>query len=574
MTQSPATRLRRLAIALIGTVACAGLLAAVPAQADPRTVRGVDARKMSARPIPKAKPQPRPQVLAQAAEPSRVLRRPEQPRIPDGPAPSEYETHPQDPPAMSPGTERVPYDRSRFGSDPDYSGQKYDAKSQVEIYGGKSRVAGPRPPIELGYPMYQEGPLPDSINLFGEKNMARPQLLVYGDWRSAVAFNDNGNKETGSVATRLNLDIDLKLTATERIHMFMRPFDKGNKGQFTRYEFFGDDRNQGDLQFDGNIDALFFEGDLGAIAAGLSGEYNSYDIPIALGFVPLLFQNGLWLEDAFIGGAFTIPARNNRYLDITNMDITFFAGFDKVTTQAVKDPVLNVQDDKTAEIYGVAAFVDVLEGYVEAGYGFTRDTRPGNFNFDYHNATLAFSRRYGGWLSNSIRGVWNFGQDPGRNQRQTADGVLLVVENSLITHKPLTLVPYLNAFIGRDRPQSLARDFGAGGILKTVGINLETDGLTGFPKLDDTANDTFGGALGIQYLFNLDQQIVLEVATVQVIGGDNRAGRVAKGDEYAVGLRHQIPLTNAVIFRTDLIHAWREEDANISGVKFEVRVKF
>ncbi|PJI43527.1 MAG: hypothetical protein CTR53_04490 [Ferrovibrio sp.] len=356
--------------------------------------------------------------------------------------------------------------------------------------------------------------------------------------------------------------------------MFVRPFDKGNKGQFTRYEFFGDDRKRGDLQVDGNIETLFFEGDLGALAAGLTGEYNAYDIPIAFGLMPLLFQNGLWLEDAFLGGAMTIPARNSRLLDISNIDLTFFAGSDKVTTQAIRETARNIQDDNSASIFGVAAFADLQEGYLEAGYGYTHDRRGSAFDFDYHNATLAFTRRYGGWLSNSVRGVWNFGQKPALGHRQTADGYLLVMENSLITSKPLTLVPYANFFVGRDRPQSLARDFGAGGILKTVGINFETDGLTGFPKLDDTANDTYGGAVGIQYLFNLDQQVVVEVASAQVIGGNNKPGRTAKGDQYAIGARYQIPLSMATIFRADVIQAWRSEDADTAGIRFEIRVKF
>lgn len=561
---------RQLPAGLFLAAAAASLAITGPADAAQRKPRRTAFAHTA--PIPVAKPVPSETVLLAQAEERPVLRRPAPPLPME--KPPAYERHHQPPPAMSPEATPASYDRSRFGGDPDYSGTRYDPQSQIEIYGGKKRVAGPRPPIELGYPLYSEGPLPDSINLFGEKNLARPQLLVYGDWRTAVAWNDNGNTETGQIATRLNLDIDLKLTSTERVHMFMRPLDKGNKGQFTRYEFFGDDRNQGDRQLDGNIDALFFEGDLGAIAAGLTGKYNAYDIPVAFGFTPLLFQNGLWFEDAFIGGAFTIPALNSRYLDISNMDFTFFAGGDKVTTQAIKKTGQNLQDDDAAEIFGVAAFADMQEGYLEAGYGFTDDTRGSGFGFDYHNATVAFTRRYGGWLSNSVRAVWNFGQNPERNQRQTADGYLLVIENSLVTHKPLTLVPYGNFFIGRDRPQSLARDFGAGGILKTVGINFETDGLTGFPKLDDTANDTFGGAIGLQYLFDLDQQIVVEAAAVQVIGGDNKPGRVAKGDQFALGLRYQIPISMAALFRVDLIQAWREEDADIAGIRFEFRRKF
>jgi len=526
-------------------------------------------------PLPEDKPAVPAEILVAQADDQHLLRRPD-PVVPadqTAPPPA-YESDRQKTPAMSPGATPVDYDRGRFGGDPTYSEEAYDAGSQIEIYGGKSRVNGPRPPVELGYPLYSEGPLPDSINLLGEKNLARPQLLVYGDWRTAVAWNDNGNTETGLVATRLNVDVDLKLTSTERIHMFMRPFDKGNKGQFSRYEFFGDDRGQGDLQLDGNIETLFFEGDLGALAAGMTGTYNAYDIPVAFGLTPLLFQNGLWLEDAFLGGAMTIPARNSRMLDISNMDVTFFAGGDQVTTQAIRETGRNTQDDNGASIFGIAAFADMQQGYLEAGYGYTHDKRGGNFNFDYHNATLAFTRRYGGWLSNSMRAVWNFGQQPALGQRQTADGFLFVMENSLITRRPLTLIPYGNFFVGRDRPQSLARDFGAGGILKTVGINFETDGLTGFPKLDDTANDAYGGAVGLEYLFDLNQQIVLEAASVQVIGGDNKPGRVAKGDQFALGLRYQIPISLASIFRVDLIRAWRNEDTDTAGIRFEYRQKF
>ncbi len=90
-------------------------------------------------------------------------------------------------------------------------------------------------------------------------------------------------------------------------------------------------------------------------------------------------------------------------------------------------------------------------------------------------------------------------------------------------------------------------------MLKNTGINFETDNLTGFPKLDDSANETYGGALGIQYLFSLNQQIVVEVATVQAMGGTNLPGRIARGDQYALGARYQLPITNAWIFRADVV---------------------
>jgi hypothetical protein len=243
-----------------------------------------------------------------------------------------------------------------------------------------------------------------------------------------------------------------------------------------------------------------------------------------------------------------------------------------VSTPAIRDDK-NKFADHNVKVYGVAAFIEANEGYWEAGLG--RVEGEGIFEeFSYNSATLAFTRRYGGWLSNSVRGVWTFGQDRLRNQQQNADGFILLLENSLITRKPLTLVPYLNLFAGFDRPQSLIRDAGAGGILKNTGILFETDGLTNFPKLDDTGQNTFGGAIGIQYLFNLDQQIVLEAATVQVIEGELEPGRPARADQYGVGFRYQIPLNRWLIFRADTIYAWREKDANLAGVRSEIRVKF
>src|SRR5204863_1156174 len=122
-----------------------------------------------------------------AAELSQVQQRPgrEAPAAPAVPPPPAGipppEEPPRAPPEMSPQARPVPYEPGRFGADPSYPLGRYDAKAQIEIYGGKFRILGPRPPIEFGYPLYSEGPLPDSLNLFGGKNLAQPQLLVYGD---------------------------------------------------------------------------------------------------------------------------------------------------------------------------------------------------------------------------------------------------------------------------------------------------------------------------------------------------------------------------------------------------------
>ncbi len=474
-------------------------------------------------------------------------------------------------PAMSPGIEAVPYDASVFHPDPSYAKKPYQAERQVDIYGGKRPIDEPRPVIELGQPLYTVGPLAGGYNVNGRKNLVTPAFSIFGDWRNAIAYNDNGHgKKIGEFATRLNLETDLELTATERFHALIRPLDQN--GQFDRNEFFGPNRHGSRGGLNGNLRTAFFEGDAGNILAGLTDKYQSFDLPFSFGLMPLIFQNGIWVNDAITGFAFAIPARNSPALGISNMDLSFFAGFDKVTTPGIKNADNNFVEHGL-KVFGAAGFVEANQGFWEGGLG--RVEGNGTLSdFNYDSATLAFTRRYGGWLSNSLRGVWTFGQHRQDNKQQTADGVIFLMENSLVSAHELTLVPYLNLFAGFDRPQSLLRNGDAGGILFNTGILFETDGLTLFPKLDDTGQDTYGGALGVEYLFDLDQQIVLEAATVQVRNGDLAAGRPAKGDQYGIGARYQLPLTKAVIFRSDIMYGWRDKDDDVAGARSEIRVKF
>lgn len=456
---------------------------------------------------------------------------------------------------LVPSNQRVPFSPDPVNRTP------YDANAQLAIYGAKHANLTPRPLIEAGRELYGPGEFRPGIPIFGSKNLLFPQLLVYGDARFAAAYNDNGAVEKGVIAARLNLDVDLKLTATERIHLFVTPFNRG--GEFSRVEFFGDKKESG-VQVDIEPQALFFEGDLGRIAAGFSDRENKVDLPITFGLIPLLFQNGVWLQDAFTGFAVTVPARNSPHLGISNADVTFFAGFDQVTTGAIPN-------DHSADVFGVAAFADALSGYFEFDYGYTLGRKDFS-DLSYHNLSAAFSRRYFDTVSNSVRVIYNFGQDPDHNHRRTADGVLLLIENSLISPLPLTLVPYFNVFAGFNKPQSLARAGAAGGVLLNTGILFETDNLTGFPKMDDTGHNTYGGSLGVEYLFDFHQQIVVEVSALDTFGDDK--DRTARGAQVGVGVRYQLPLNNAWIFRADAMAVARQNEQDLMGVRVELRRKF
>lgn len=450
-----------------------------------------------------------------------------------------------------------------FMHDPTMYDGPYDAQAQLDIYGGKHMNRTANPPIVLGRRLYDRGAYKPRPTWLGAKNPINSHLMAYGDLRVGAAYYDNGtgNGDQSVVAARLNLDMDLALTATERIHAFVRPLDRN--GSFTRYQISGGTKdNEFFDEFDFALDTLFFEGDIGSMLQGWTGRTNSIDMPIALGRVPLFTQNGIWLDDAFNGLATGITARNSPSLDISNMDLTVFAGFKQVTTAAVPN------SNDNAKVFGLAGFADLRKGYTELGYGYVDAD---DSDLSYHNVTAAFTKRYRGRLANSVRLIGNFGQSAAT---KTADGVLVLVENSLIPRRPVNavpspanLVPYFNFFAGFDTPQPLARAADSGGVLKNTGINFESDGLTAYPTLDASGKESYGGAVGVEYLFSLERQIIVEGAVVE------RMSDSTLGSQYALGARYQHKISNAWILRLDAMHGWREGLKNVYGARVEIRRK-
>jgi hypothetical protein len=444
-----------------------------------------------------------------------------------------------------------------FKRDPDYKNELYDADAQLNIYNGKYMNKTAQPLLSQGIRLYDRGAYTPRPTWLGEQNPINFVFLSYGDFRTAVADYDNGTgKQQSQIAARLNLDFDLAITATERIHAFVRPLDKN--GSFTHYQLSGGTGDKFVHDFNTDIKTLFFEGDATAIRQGLTGTRAGFDLPITLGRVPLFTQNGIWLDDAVDGGAFSITARSSHSLDVSNYDLTFFAGLGNVTTGAAPG--------KDNKVFGMAGFADLRGGYAEWGYGFLK--ADSNSDLSYSNVTAAFSKRYrlgDAGVANSVRLIGNFGQSAAT---KTADGVLVLVENSFFKSDPSFLVPYMNFFAGFKNPQPLARAGDSGGVLKNTGINFESDGLTGYPTLDARAQDSWGAAAGLEKLWGVSQQLVVEGAVVE------RMGSSTLKSQYALGVRFQHPINNAWIFRADTMHGWLQGQKDVYGIRLELRRKF
>lgn len=463
-------------------------------------------------------------------------------------------------PLMSDSACQVELQYSDFAPNPQVP-KPLDACNEIETYYGKSMVETQRPWVEWWRPFYTGGMYEPGIPVFSDVNLLTPSFLVYGDYRTAVGIHRFGGKPSRQWAHRLNLDMDLRLTGTERFHMFTGPLD--DNGRFTRLDFSDSDNVEFEEELDFRPDTAFFEGDLGAITGSLAGTDAPFDLPFTMGIVPLLYQNGIWMEDAIVGFAVGSPWRHSRLFNWENFETTFFAGFADVNSPAF-------QDQNAAKVFGTAWFIEAYGGYIEADYAYLDERQ--DLGRSYHNAAIAYTRRYFGKISNSIRFIGNAGQR-GPAIDRTADGVLLLLENSLITSQPSHFVPYFNGFVGNGRPQSVARAGGSGEILRNTGINFESDGLTAYPTLNATGANSYGGAVGFNLLSaDFRQQFVAEFTALDRYG--NPAMSRIAGPQYAIGARYQRTLNNRALIRFDAINGWLDNDSNIYGMRSEFRWKF
>ena len=82
---------------------------------------------------------------------------------------------------------------------------------KLGVYGGKHLNRTQYPWIEGFTPLYANGPWPPSFTFMGPTNLVRPKLYLYGDFRTAVANNNNAGNSQGIWANRLNLDLTLNV---------------------------------------------------------------------------------------------------------------------------------------------------------------------------------------------------------------------------------------------------------------------------------------------------------------------------------------------------------------------------
>lgn len=408
----------------------------------------------------------------------------------------------------------------------------------------------PRPLLELGNPFLGSGRLRPGFRVSGGA-VWQPALLTFGTFRSAVqAFNDN-DITVSEWANRLDLFTNLQLSGTERILFGLRPLDEN--GVFSGEHFKGSPTGSQE-EFNHEIATLFFEGDLGELFPGTDpDDFGSLDWGFAVGRQPLLFQEGMLINDDLDG----IGITRNTLLPRggTDLQLTFFYAWDDVHRDD------NLEDDG-AELLAFFLSADYPKSTWNADFTWVFDTET---ETDGAYWGLSRVRRIGHWNS-SVRVLGSHALD--FETDAVSDGYLLMGEFSWTppwTHDLL----YMNVFWGIDRFSSAARGPATGGPLGRTGILYAAVGLGRYgAPLGNRADDSSGFSIGYQkFSHSTRRQAIFELGGRQSTEGLQNAA-------LALGARYQQAYGKHIVLQLDGFGAIKESADDGWGSRLEMRVSF
>jgi hypothetical protein len=400
--------------------------------------------------------------------------------------------------------------------------------------------------LELGNPYLGTGRIEPGFEL-PTGAVWQPTLILYGTLRTGVQSSDNGSEQRTEWANRLDLFGNLQLSGTERLVIGFRNLDRG--GQFTFVE-----------ELNANIQTLYFEGDFGEIFPGLDRkDFGRKDIGFSIGRQPLLFQEGMLINDSIDGLGIT----RNTLLpgNASNFRVTFFAGFDDIDRANL--------EDESAILAAVLTSTDLRRSTVDADLAYVAGDE---LTGDLVALGVSAVQRLGK-TNTSFRVLASSAID--EETAFATDGALLFSEISWTPPYGHDLL-YVNTFWAVDEYTAPAAGPATGGPLGRAGISFAAVGLGSFgAPLSSRASEVAGGAVGYQ----------------KFLGGENRRQLLAElglrvgtssatADAAAVSLRYQAALGRRFVWVLDGFGGSRRalvagaNDDTLWGGRVELRLKF
>lgn len=302
------------------------------------------------------------------------------------------------------------------------------------------------------------------------------------------ALEQNGQRQD-AIGHQLTLDLDLRLTGTERFHVQFRPLGEGNSGgsyyQFSNPEGYVDNSHA-------EPDRFWFEGELGSILGGLVSPYAVLDHNFAVGKFPVALHNSLLMNDEILGlgvGKNTILRGGQ-----SNLNVQFLYAFNDVQ---------NAAGDHA--LYGVNATLDHQRIFYEASYLLLKNDVDSNRDARY--AAISGTKFFGP-LTLAARGLFKAG-DPGG----VGNGQLFALESNYTRYFQGNQfgvnkgVFYCNAFYTSAGWTPIS-----GGNLNRLRASFETNPLIRISAGVSTG-ERWGAALGVQlFRHHEDESLIPEIA--------------------------------------------------------------
>jgi len=437
-----------------------------------------------------------------------------------------------------------------------HSSRLTDEKIPLQTEGFPQR---PKPILELGEPFLGTGTLRPGFTL-PTGAVWQPSLLAFGTFRTAVQTFESDASPGARItewANRLDLFLNLQLSGSERLVVGIRALD--DDGRFTSF-FFEHPDDDLDGRFEDalsvDLETLYFEGDFGEIFPNLDrDDFGSTDVGFSIGRQPMLFQEGMLIDDTIDGIGFT---RNTLLPQNTsNFRLTFFYGWDNIN--------INNAEERSANLFALLSSTDFRSSTMDIDLAYVQNHDGVG---DFLAGGVSAVQRIG--VTNSaFRILGSMATDeeiPG-----TTDGLLLFSELSWTPHYTHDLL-YVTTFAAAGEYSPAARGAGpaTSGPLGRAGINFAAVGIGSFgAPLSGRARDVVGGAVGYQKFYNHTRRQLIVEAGARV-GIDDEVSNA-----YAVTARYQTAIGRRLVVVTDGFVGYNETDDRVPyGGRLELLLKF
>jgi hypothetical protein len=394
----------------------------------------------------------------------------------------------------------------------------------------------PQPPCSLPNDFLGPGFVQWNPNLHGlgdDPYMWEPRFVLHGGYQLFGAYFDQGGAERNGIGHQLFVDLDYRLTGTERFHVQFRPLGEQNTGgSFWQL-------NSPQQYFDNSTAApqrWWFEGELQSLFGPWGGdETRQLDVNFTVGRFLFRLHNGLLMNNEMVG---VVVAKNNIIsTPLSDLNIQLFYAPDQVHSFPAN-----------ADLYGAHLTADYRHLFFEGTYAYLNRNRTLPFQVHY---LAASATQFFGPLSLSGRTMYRIAGDTGARSGnfQTIESNVMRVpgEKVRIMTGIEQTVTYMNLFYASENWAPIA---GEG--ISRLRSAFSVDPLLRIASGTMPPSERYGASLGVQ-LFRLhqDESLIPEFAY------ENRSS----ANVWGIGLRYQRKVNSRMFLELSGVRNWSPNPA-------------